>query len=217
MGNPPAFPVRKARRGPLYVGGGCLAYDEGNERVFGMVEAESSYAGDAQLEEALAAAGVAMPVAAVRDLVAGVAAAPDGYEDWTVLVAPNTDAALRGQLNALRAEIAAAADGMFPYGPAPAERLAALQAEIVRARTGRVHRAAYRRAPRRVRTDAGGTVALGYGIFGVGRGCGRPCRAGGGLRRWAIHASGARRSEYRNRLSPSPWRTNLPGIGSRRI
>lgn len=97
-----------------------------------MVEAEASYAGDAQLEAALAAAGVAMPVAAVRDLVAGVAAAPDGYEDWTVLVAPNANAALRDQLNALRAEIAAAADGMFPYGPAPAERLAALQAEIVR-------------------------------------------------------------------------------------
>lgn len=97
-----------------------------------MVEAETSYAGDAQLEEALAAAGVAMPIAAVRDLIAGVAAAPDGYEDWTVLVAPDADAALRGQLKALRAEIAAAADGMFPYGPAPAERLAALQAEIAR-------------------------------------------------------------------------------------
>ncbi len=97
-----------------------------------MVESEASYAGDAQLEKALAAAGVTMPVAAVRELVAGVAAAPEGIEDWTVLVAPNADAALRDQLNALRVEIAATAEGMFPYGPAPAERLAALQAEIVR-------------------------------------------------------------------------------------
>lgn len=97
-----------------------------------MVKAGTSYAGDVQLEAALRVAGVTLPVAAVRELVAGVAAAPDGYEDWTLLVAPDADAALRDQLNALRAEIAATAEGMFPYGPAPAERLSALQAELVR-------------------------------------------------------------------------------------
>ena len=92
----------------------------------------TAYEGDAALAERLVAAGLAIGIGELRDLVAGVAAAPNGTppDAWTALVVPDdSDTALLEQLAALKDEIAAAADFGFE-APAPAERLAALRAEL---------------------------------------------------------------------------------------
>ena len=67
--------------------------------------------GDAALAGLLAKAGSALTSAAVRDLVRGVIAAPGGGADgaWQALVVTEPGAELAGQLEALRAEVAAGA------------------------------------------------------------------------------------------------------------
>jgi len=94
----------------------------------------ADYQGDARLEALLAEAGLSLTVEAVREIVAGVVAAPVPVDPdaWMVLLAPDAGPDLRGQLQALKAEMAAAVEGMFPTGPAPRIRLADLRAELKR-------------------------------------------------------------------------------------
>ncbi len=94
----------------------------------------ADYQGDARLEALLAEAGLSLTVEAVREIVAGVVAAPVPVDPdaWMVLLAPDAGPDLRGQLQALKAEMAAAVEGMFPTGPAPRTRLADLRAELKR-------------------------------------------------------------------------------------
>ncbi len=88
---------------------------------------------EAALARLLAESGAALSVSEVRALAAGVAAAPPAFdaEAWMRLVAPRPRAALKRALAALEAEARAADDGLRP-GPVPAERLAALRAELAR-------------------------------------------------------------------------------------
>jgi len=85
-----------------------------------------------KLAALLTAAGVGMDMESLRDLVAGVAAAPpdprDGA-DWIDLVAPDAGDDLRGALIALQAAVAAD-QPQVAFGPAPAGRLAALRREL---------------------------------------------------------------------------------------
>ena len=89
---------------------------------------------DPTLDALLADAGSALSADAVRALVQGVAAAPDDHraDAWMRLVAPQPGAALRGALAALARAAEAAADDGLADGPAPADRLAALRAELAR-------------------------------------------------------------------------------------
>ncbi|MGE4221417.1 MAG: aminopeptidase P family N-terminal domain-containing protein, partial [Alphaproteobacteria bacterium] len=86
------------------------------------------------LAAALEAAGITMPVSALRAVLDGVVAAPAPRRKgaWIDLVAPSADAALRAQLAALEDAARASSDAGFLPGPAPAERLDALRAELVR-------------------------------------------------------------------------------------
>jgi Xaa-Pro aminopeptidase len=61
---------------------------------------------DDSWERLLKRAGASIGIAEMRDLVAGVAAAPDGFEPeaWIDLVCPGAEAELKGQLAALMAE-----------------------------------------------------------------------------------------------------------------
>ena len=70
---------------------------------------------------------------ALDALMRGVAAAPEGLAgpEWVELVAPGADAELTRALTAWRDELAKADDGL-DESPAPAERLAALRAELAR-------------------------------------------------------------------------------------
>ena len=70
---------------------------------------------------------------ALDSLMRGVAAAPEGLAgpEWIELIDPNPDAELTKALTAWRAELAKADDGL-EAAPAPAERLAALRAELKR-------------------------------------------------------------------------------------
>ncbi len=89
---------------------------------------------DGGLAQLLAGAGSALSVGAVDALIAGVVAAPQGVDGaaWMTLVTPNPGEALRTALGAhLDAAYAAIDDGMTD-GPAPAERLAELRAELAR-------------------------------------------------------------------------------------
>ena len=82
--------------------------------------------------ERLAVAGVTLGIEEVRDLVTGVISALAGrsMNSWMELIAPGADEALRRQLEALRHEIAAAADPGFVIGPVPRQRLDDLRAEM---------------------------------------------------------------------------------------
>ncbi len=89
---------------------------------------------DDELARLLAAAGSGLAPHEVRALIAGVAAAPAGFEAtaWMRLVVPEPAAALTEALSALEAE-ARKGRGTGPdVGPAPGERLAALRAELAR-------------------------------------------------------------------------------------
>jgi Xaa-Pro aminopeptidase len=68
--------------------------------------ATGTHDGDAALAVLLRRAGLAVTVAEVRDLAAGAAAAPDGFDGdaWIALVAPAADDDLRRRLRALGAE-----------------------------------------------------------------------------------------------------------------
>jgi Xaa-Pro aminopeptidase len=89
------------------------------------------FGGDALLATLLRREGSAYDVAGVRELLAGVRAAPPGAdpEAWTALVVAAPSPALKRELLALAAEQSAA-----PAAPAlaPAERLTRLRAELAR-------------------------------------------------------------------------------------
>ena len=94
----------------------------------------SEYQGDAQLQALLREAGLDITAGAVREIVAGVAAAPETVDPdgWMVLLAPEAGPELRRQLRALKAALTAGVPGHFPSGPAPRDRLADLRAELKR-------------------------------------------------------------------------------------
>ena len=96
-----------------------------------MAAGAASYRGDAALAKLLAAAGSAMTVDDLRELLTGVLAAPEGEdpEAWMVLAAADPAEELRAQLQALKRELAATAVGAVPDH---AGRLAALRAELAR-------------------------------------------------------------------------------------
>ena len=89
-----------------------------------------AYDGDAALAEKLTAAGITLGVDAVRSLVAGVLGAPEGSQPdaWVELIAPQAGEALREQLLALKATLAAEQ----PASPSRAERLSQLREELAR-------------------------------------------------------------------------------------
>jgi Xaa-Pro aminopeptidase len=94
----------------------------------------ADYQGDARLQALLAEAGLSLTAEAVREIVAGVVAAPEPVDPdaWMVLLAPDAGPGLRDQLRALKAEMASVVEGMFPTGPAPRDRLAELRAALKR-------------------------------------------------------------------------------------
>jgi Xaa-Pro aminopeptidase len=100
-----------------------------------MDEGFASYGGDEALARLLREAGSPYDVAQMRELVAGVLAAPPATPptSWTVLAAPDPGPALVQQLLALAATMRRAPDApAFPPG-AGAERIAKLRAELTRA------------------------------------------------------------------------------------
>jgi Xaa-Pro aminopeptidase len=91
----------------------------------------ASYQGDAALAELLRQAGSPYDLAQLRDLVAGVLAAPPGYEPdaWAALVVPEPTPALTRQLHAFAATLPHA--GGTPPGAAE-DRLRRLRTELAR-------------------------------------------------------------------------------------
>ena len=92
---------------------------------------------DDALERLLKRAGASIGVAGTRELVAGVAAAPDGFEPeaWIDLVCPGAETELKGRLAALLAEFRA--EFRAENGEEPANypsRLEALRAQLKRRR-----------------------------------------------------------------------------------
>ena len=83
---------------------------------------------DRELTALLAASGVERTVDEVRDIVAGAAAAPQGFfpDAWLDLIAPPEAAELRAQLRRRKAALAAAR----PVEPPVAARLAALRGAL---------------------------------------------------------------------------------------
>lgn len=92
-----------------------------------------AYDGDARLGKLLGAADMPQSVAEIKDLLAGIAAAPRPGDDgeWLQLVAPSPAGALRGQLVALYDMLASEDDGIEQPGAAEA-RLADLRAVLAR-------------------------------------------------------------------------------------
>lgn len=96
---------------------------------------QGSYRGDAVLAGLLARAKSGKSVADVRDLLAGVIAAPPMWQpdSWIELVDPNPDDELACELKALKRVMAAEhQDGLDAGPPAPAWRLKALREELDR-------------------------------------------------------------------------------------
>src|SRR4051812_47087444 len=92
------------------------------------------YQGDAALDGLLKKAGSRYDVAAVRDLLHGVLAAPEPAVDadaWVGLVARDPSPALTAQLCALQAELASGAESGLdaPWTP---DRLTAIRADLAR-------------------------------------------------------------------------------------
>ena len=87
----------------------------------------TTYQGDEALNRLLEEDKSAFDAAAVRDLIAGVLAAPaaDPGDSWIVLAAPRAGNELTGQLAALKEEIASALGDPAPWSP---DRLADLRA-----------------------------------------------------------------------------------------
>jgi Xaa-Pro aminopeptidase len=97
--------------------------------------ATSAYPGDAQLARLLAAARAGKSAADVRSIVAGVLAAPQGYDPdaWMAMVAADPDETLRAALRDLKDTMALGRnDGRHAGPPAPAWRLKALRRELAR-------------------------------------------------------------------------------------
>jgi Xaa-Pro aminopeptidase len=95
------------------------------------------YEGDEAMAARLKSSGSRLNIKELRQLVAGVLAAPRGERprEWMTLVAAERDSALEAQLDALMAEMAAQRPASAPaQGPARAERLAALRNELARHR-----------------------------------------------------------------------------------
>ncbi len=92
------------------------------------------YHGDSALAKLLDEAGSPYDVAAVRDLIAGVLAAPPRLErgDWTALVAPQVSPSLGEQLLALADRVAAEHSTDLRPAGASGTRLALLRAELAR-------------------------------------------------------------------------------------
>ena len=92
--------------------------------------ARGGQGGDARLAALLQREGSAYDVAGVRQLLAGVRAAPPGYdpEAWMTLVVAVPSPALKRELSSLAAE----ADAASAAALSPAERLARLRAELAR-------------------------------------------------------------------------------------
>ena len=90
-----------------------------------------AYRGDAELARLLSAAGIRTSVADIRDLLAGVNAAPAGQwpDRWLTLIGTDLPDALVEQLNALKATLPIPADPEFGDH---ASRLKALRAELHR-------------------------------------------------------------------------------------
>jgi Xaa-Pro aminopeptidase len=84
---------------------------------------------DDALSRLLAAEGVALSPAALRELVAGVTAAPPGFDPdgWMTLVAADPSPALKHALQAVHDQVAR---GAPPAADGPGERLAALRAAL---------------------------------------------------------------------------------------
>ena len=99
-----------------------------------MPDPAPTYAGDAELDRLLAAAGAGMDAAAVRALLAGVLGAPEPEDPsaWMELVAEDRGPALAAQLDALKRDLAAASDDGLGAGADHAARLADLRAELER-------------------------------------------------------------------------------------
>ena len=96
---------------------------------------QGSYRGDAVLAGLLARAKSGKSVADVRDLLAGVIAAPPTWqsEAWIGLIDPDPDDELANELKALKQVMAADhQDGLAAGPPAPAWRLKALREELIR-------------------------------------------------------------------------------------
>lgn len=91
----------------------------------------TAYQGDAFLADLLRADGIDRPVAAIRDLIGGVNAAPDGElpDAWLDLVSARRSDATSEQLKALRDSVDRPAE---PAKGDHAARLAALRAELKR-------------------------------------------------------------------------------------
>jgi Xaa-Pro aminopeptidase len=91
-----------------------------------------AYNGDLHLARLLAREGIPYSVTDIRELIAGVNAAPAGADPdaWLSLVGRNPDGELRDQLRALRDELRRHAAP--PALPDRAARLAALRAELAR-------------------------------------------------------------------------------------
>ncbi len=98
-----------------------------------MSDKTPAYAGDDKLAELLRASSTPAALSEVKELLAGIAAAPRPLDDdeWLRLVVPAADGALRGQLVALRETLAAVDDGIGQAGASPA-RLADLRAALGR-------------------------------------------------------------------------------------
>ena len=92
-----------------------------------------TYEGDDRLAELLRVAGMPDSLSEVKQLLAGIAAAPRPLDDdeWLRLVVPAAGGALRAQLVALRETLAAADDGIGQAGASP-ERLTDLRAALGR-------------------------------------------------------------------------------------
>ncbi|MBI1775314.1 MAG: aminopeptidase P family protein [Proteobacteria bacterium] len=94
----------------------------------------SAYKGDAGLSGLLAKQGLSPAVSSIRDLLAGVAASalPETDDSWLALIGADLSPDLVAELRALKAEIAASGATRGAPGAAPAERVAALRAELAR-------------------------------------------------------------------------------------
>ena len=93
--------------------------------------------GLARLADLLRSNGRSFAPDELGDLMAGIAAAPEGLAgaEWVELVTPDASEQVRAELTALRQSLASRADGLGDDGLAPAEaaqRLAALRAELKR-------------------------------------------------------------------------------------
>jgi Xaa-Pro aminopeptidase len=99
-----------------------------------MAVVHGAYGGDEALERLLAEAGSIYGSAQVRDLLAGVLAAPSGEDAdrWMGLVAAPGSAALSAQLGALKDQLAASAQTQGASEADHGARLALLRAELER-------------------------------------------------------------------------------------